>query len=85
MTPGHSGLSLSAIEAYREKLFNMLAGRDPIEVMGQTAFTLASIVARHPAPVLRTRPFEGKWTTNEIIGHLTDSEWVYGYPPPADS
>jgi hypothetical protein len=20
----------------------------------------------------------GKWTPNEIIGHLTDSEWVYG-------
>jgi hypothetical protein len=28
---------------------------------------------------LRTRPFEGKWTPNEVIGHLTDSEWVYGY------
>jgi len=79
MTPRHSELSLSALEAYREKLFNMLAGQDPIEVMGQTASTLAGIVARHPAPVLRARPFEGKWTPNEIIGHLTDSEWVYGY------
>ena len=79
MTPAHSELSMSAPEAYREKLFNMLAGRDPIEVMGQTASTLASIVARHPAAVLRARPFEGKWTPNEIIGHLTDSEWAYGY------
>src|SRR5215470_10960168 len=79
MTPAHSELSLSAPEAYREKLFNMMAGRDPIEVMGQTASTLASIVARHPAAVLRARPFDGKWTPNEIIGHLTDSEWVYGY------
>jgi hypothetical protein len=79
MTSAHSGLSLSAPEAYRDKLFNLLAGRDPIEVMGQTASTLADIVARHPAAVLRARPFEGKWTPNEIIGHLTDSEWVYGY------
>jgi hypothetical protein len=36
-------------------------------------------MAKHSAEVLRARPFEGKWTPNEIIGHLTDSEWVYGY------
>jgi DinB superfamily len=44
-----------------------------------TATALADIVGKHAAPLLRTRPFEGKWTPNEIIGHLTDSEWVYGY------
>jgi DinB superfamily len=36
-------------------------------------------VRTHSATVLRTRPFEGKWTPNEIIGHLADGEWVYGY------
>jgi hypothetical protein len=55
------------------------ASRDPIEVLGQTASTLAEIVGGHSKEVLRARPFEGKWTPNEIIGHLTDSEWVYGY------
>ena len=79
MTSAHSGPSVSAPEAYREKLFNLLAERDPIEVMGQTASILAVIVAGHATEVLRARPFEGKWTANEIIGHLTDSEWVYGY------
>ena len=73
------GLEVSAPCTYREKLFNLLAGRDPIEVLGQTASTLADIVARHPAEVLRGRAIQGKWTPNEIIGHLTDSEWVYGY------
>jgi DinB superfamily len=52
---------------------------DPIEVLGLTASTLADIVARHPAEVLRRRAIQGKWTPNEIIGHLTDIEWVYGY------
>jgi hypothetical protein len=28
---------------------------------------------------MHARPFPGKWTANEIIGHLIDSEWVYGY------
>jgi DinB superfamily len=79
MTSAQAGLEVSAPSTYREKLFNLLAGRDPIEVLGQTASTLAGIVARHPAEVLRGRAIEGKWTPNEIIGHLTDSEWVYGY------
>jgi hypothetical protein len=29
--------------------------------------------------VLHGRAIQGKWTPNEIIGHLTDSDWVYGY------
>jgi hypothetical protein len=60
-------------------MFNLLANRDPLEVLAQTASTLDDIVGKHSATVLRTRPFEGKWTPNEVIGHLTDSEWVYGY------
>ena len=49
MTPAQPGLEVSAPGTYREKLFNLLDGRDPIEVLGQTASTLADIVARHPA------------------------------------
>ncbi len=79
MTTAQAGPSMSDPQAYREKMFNLLSNRDPLEVLAQTAFTLADIVGKHSATVLRTRPFEGKWTPNEIIGHLTDSEWVYGY------
>jgi DinB family protein len=79
MTTAQAGLSMSASQAYREKMFNLLSNRDPLEVLGQTASTLAEIVGKYSATVLRTRPFEGKWTPNEVIGHLTDSEWVYGY------
>ena len=61
---------------YREKLFTLLGDRDPLEVMAQTPSTLAEIVRAHPTAVLRTRPFAGKWTPNEIIGHLADGEWV---------
>jgi hypothetical protein len=57
----------------------MSTPQEYLEVLSQTGTTLAEIVARHPVEVLRARPFEGKWTPNEIIGHLTDSEWVYGY------
>lgn len=64
---------------YRENLFKLVGDRDPLEVLAQTASTLADIVREHPAAVLRRRSFEGKWTPNEVIGHLADGEWVYGY------
>ena len=47
--------------------------------MSQTASGLAEIVRTNSVTVLRTRPFEGKWTPNQIIGHLADDDWVYGY------
>jgi len=79
MTTRQTGLSVSASQAYREKMFNLLADRDPLEVMAQTAAKLNDIVNQHSTTVLRARPFPGKWTANEVIGHLTDTEWVYGY------
>jgi len=79
MTAAQTTPLVSAGQAYRDKMFNLLGDKNPLAVMAQTASTLADIVAKHSAAVLRTRPFEGKWTPNEIIGHLTDSEWVYGY------
>lgn len=79
MTTAQTDPLVSAAQAYHEKMFNLLGGRNPLEVLAQTASTLAGIVGKHPAAVLRTRSCEGKWTPNEIIGHLTDSEWVYGY------
>jgi hypothetical protein len=79
MTTAQTGTFVSAPQAYREKMFNLLGERNPLEVLAQTASTLADIVGKHSVAVLRTRPFAGKWTPNEVIGHLTDSEWVDGY------
>lgn len=79
MTELQSGPLAPARPSYGEMMSNLLGERNPFEVLGQTASTLSDIVGKHPAAVLRTRAFEGKWTPNEIIGHLTDSEWVYGY------
>ncbi len=79
MATTQAGLWVSDPQAYREKMFRLLGDRDPLEVLAQTASALADIARTHPATVLRARPFDGKWTPNEIIGHLVDSEWVYGY------
>ena len=78
MSTTQSGIGVSG-QGYQENLFNLVGDRNPLEILAQTASTLGDIVSRHSATLLRRRPFEGKWTPNEVIGHLTDSEWVYGY------
>ena len=60
-------------------MFSLLGDRSPLEVLPQTPDTLTDLTEKHSAAVLRTRPFEGKWSPNETIGYLSDSEWVYGY------
>jgi len=79
MPTAQAGLSVSNPQAYRESLFKRVGDQNPLEVLTQTASKLADIVQAHPVTVLRTRLLEGKWTPNEVIGHLVDSEWVYGY------
>jgi len=74
-----TGPSLSASDVYRQKMFVLLGDQDPLAVLSETGSKLSDIVAGHSTAILRGRPFADKWTPNEIIGHLTDSEWVYGY------
>lgn len=66
-------------KAYREKMHNLLGGADPIEVIAKTPDTVAHIVSEQTPERMRTRPFDGKWTPNEIVGHLADAEWVFGF------
>ncbi len=79
MTTPQAGVSISDPQAYRGNLLKLLGDRNPLEVLAETPSTLADIMGKHSSTVLHTRPFEGKWTPNEVIGHLADGEWVYGY------
>lgn len=66
-------------KAYREKMGNLLGDADPIEVIAKTPDTVARTVSEHTPQQMRSRPFDGKWTPNEIVGHLVDAEWVFGF------
>jgi hypothetical protein len=68
-----------ATAAYRKKVMAFLGDQDPLKVLGTTGDVLAGIVRDHAGKRLQTRPIVGKWTPCEVIGHLCDCEWVYGY------
>ncbi len=68
-----------AITTYRQRALELLGDRDPIGVLDETPRVLVRVIAQNPVELMRQRPFAGKWTPNEILGHLADSEWVFGY------
>ena len=75
-----SGASLiESPAAYVRRMQRLLGDRDPLAVLSATPDLLADIVRSHSVSQLKTRPFEGKWTPNEILGHLVDIEWVFAF------
>jgi len=60
------------IEGYR-------AGRNPVSMMKAAPAKFARAVAGLSAAQMRRRPARGKWSIIEILGHLHDTEVVYGY------
>jgi hypothetical protein len=56
-----------------------LGNQEPLEVLGRTADVLAGVARDNLGKRLQIRPIEGKWTPLEVMGHLCDCEWVYGY------
>lgn len=79
MTATTNALWVTDPAAYKKRLRDMLGSRDPFEVLGKTADVLTDIVAKQSTARMQSRPFPGKWTPLEVIGHLCDAEWVYGY------
>ena len=67
MSTAHSVIPVSGSNRYHEKMCNLVGDRSPLEILAQTGSTLDDIVSRYSATILRMRPFEGKWTPNEVI------------------
>ena len=57
----------------------LLGSRDPIDVLAETSESLDDIVAQHSIETLRQRPTDEWWTGVEILAHLSDMEWIFGF------
>lgn len=66
-------------EAYRQELLDRLGERDPLDVLSQTPARIDVLLSRRDEALLERRPREGAWSVKEVLGHLGDTEWVYGY------
>ena len=80
-TSANPGLELTDPQAYRAKTLARLHGRDPLDILSETPGALRAMIAGIPPATLRRRPFADRWTWTplEVIGHLLDDEWTYGW------
>jgi hypothetical protein len=64
---------------YMRKIDGYRAGRSPIPLLSTGPAKIARAVQGLTPSQLRRRPAPGKWSIAEILGHLLDTEIVYGY------
>jgi hypothetical protein len=67
------------IKAYIEKIDRYRARREPVRVMRAAPGRLERAVRGLTRAQVHRRPSPGKWSIAEILGHLLDTEVVYGY------
>jgi hypothetical protein len=78
----HFGLALVAHQdpaTYYARIEQAIVGSggDPLSILEATGQELERIVEQTPVTTLRKRPHPGKWTPNEILGHLVDAEVMF--------
>lgn len=83
--PAGSPSAVAAIEGadpaydFLRRQLDLVGDRDPLALLAATGDALAALLDDHPAQAFAERPAPGKWSGNEVLGHLGDSEWVFGY------
>lgn len=68
-----------AAAAYVKALLDLLGTRDPFDVMEELEGAVREVVAGVPEARLRVPEAVGKWSMLQVVGHLVDTEIVYGY------
>lgn len=70
---------VTEFEAYRDELLGLLGDQDPLLVLRDTSAELVARLKDLADTDAARRPEPDAWSVKEIVGHLGDTEWVYGY------
>jgi len=66
-------------EEYRRRILNHIEGRDPLKMQAGAPQKLARLLKGVRASTARKRPEPAKWSINEIVAHLADTEVAVGF------
>jgi len=64
---------------YKARLHGYVGKRDPMAVLRETPALLRKLILRQPPELLARRPKADKWSANEILAHLAETEIILGY------
>ncbi len=74
-----AGHAKEAAAQYVRSLLEILGERDPLQVQGELAAAVETLVAGLDDASMRRPEAPGKWSIIEVVQHLADTEIVYGY------
>ena len=66
-------------QQYQQRMLDNLKDQKPMKVQALTPAKLARLLKGVPAAKLRKRPAPDKWSVQEIVLHLSDTEVVAGF------
>lgn len=66
-------------QAYIDAILDLLADRDPVEVLAATPPALRRVVSEVPGERLTVPEAEGKWSIRDVLRHLADSEIAWSW------
>lgn len=64
---------------YYQKYIDLVKGDNPIKALQDQIIAMQAFLSEIPEEKENYRYAEGKWSIKEVIGHLTDTERVFGY------
>jgi hypothetical protein len=67
------------VQQYIQRVTGYVEGKKPLAVQAATAKKLEQIIKGVPTAKLRKRPVPDKWSVNEIVAHLADTEIVVAF------
>jgi hypothetical protein len=76
---GGTDLSSETAEQYIRRITAQFEGKNFLAVQAATAKKLERMIKGLSMAKLRKRPAPDKWSVNEIVAHLADSEIVLGF------
>jgi hypothetical protein len=66
-------------QQYRQRMLGQLEGQDPLKIQAATPARIARLLRGASRQRLARRPAPGKWSVNEIVAHLSETELVVGF------
>ncbi len=64
---------------YFQKYIDLVIGDNPIKALENQIIAMQAFLSEIPEDKENYRYAEGKWSIKEIIGHLIDTERIFGY------
>lgn len=66
-------------QEYIKRMLGHVEGQDPLKLQASAPKRLEKLIKGQPASKLRKRPAPDKWSVQEILAHLADTEIVGGW------